>query len=91
MSDGDSDSNDYQSLPNDNSDPDTTDLDPTPVVLDNAPSTSNSAAEASDDILATFASLVVRFYTACNILSSVESTLTLVFLSLYTVSNYNVT
>ena len=86
MSDDDSDSDDYQSLPNDNSDPDTTDLDPPPsVVLDNAPSTSNSAAEASDDILATFASLVVRFYTACNVLSSVESTLTRIFLSLYTV------
>ena len=65
---------------------DTTDLDPPPsVVLDNAPSTSNSAAEANDDILATFASLVARFYTACNVLSSVESTLTRVFLSLYTV------
>ena len=73
-SDSDSDSDDYQSLASENSDPDTTNLD-APIITDNAPKTSKSPTKASDDILTTFASLVVRFYGyTYSILSTVKST-----------------
>ena len=70
----DSDSDDYQSLASENSDPDTTNLD-APIITDNAPKTSKSLTKASDDILTIFASLVVRFYGhTYSILSTVKST-----------------
>ena len=56
-SDSDSNSDNYQSLSNANSDPDTADLDP--PFFENSPSTSKFAKKAGDDILTTFASLVV--------------------------------
>ena len=59
-SNSDPDSDDYQSLARENSDPDTTNLD-TPIIINNSPKTSKSPTKASDDILTTFASLVVRF------------------------------
>ena len=73
-SDSDSDRDDYQSLASENSDPDTTNLD-APIITDNAPKTSKSPTKASDDILTTFASLVVSFYGyTYSILSTVKST-----------------
>ena len=42
-----SDNDDYQSLSNENSDPDTTDLDP-PIISENSPSTSKCSTKAGE-------------------------------------------